>query len=284
MGKNVHQLVTERIVAKIERAIANNEPLPWQRPFVFDSDRPRNYVTQQRYHGVNCLLLEHGEFLTWNQICDLQKSNPSIHLRKGSSSLPVIYYNVMDRVDDTTGEVKKSAYLRYYNVFSVADVEGIVPHTPQEFHNKIDSTAEELVIDYLNREHICLHSQYGKTAAYSPSSDTITMPLVSQFKSPEAYISTLFHEAAHSTGHEKRLNRNIKNRFGDEAYSKEELVAELSACILSGYLGIESDFSEKNSIAYMRSWLKALKDNVTWIVSASSQAEKAAEYIIGHAI
>lgn len=97
-------------------------------------------------------------------------------------------------------------------------------------------------------------------------------------------MSTLLHEAAHSTGHEKRLNRNIRNRFGDEAYSKEELVAELAACILSGYLGFESDFSEKNSIAYMRSWLKALKDNVTWIVSASSQAEKAAEYIIGHTI
>ena len=284
MGKNVHQLVTERIVAKIEKAIANNEPLPWQRPFVFDADCPRNYVTQQRYHGVNCLLLERGEFLTWNQICDLQKNNPSVHLRKGSSSFPIIYYNVTDKVDETTGEVKKSAYLRYYNVFSVSDVEGIDAHAPSEFNNQIDKTAEDLVMDYLNREHITLHSHYGGQASYSPSSDAITMPLVSQFKSPESYMSTLLHEAAHSTGHEKRLNRNIKNHFGDELYSKEELVAELSACLLMGYLGLETDFSEKNSLAYMRSWLKALKDNVSWIVTAASQAEKATEYIIGHAI
>lgn len=284
MGKNVYQLVTDRIIAKIERAIANNEPLPWQRPFVFDSDRPRNYVTQQRYHGVNCLLLEHGEFLTWNQICDLQKNNPGVHLRKGSSSFPVIYYNVMDKVDEVTGDVQKSAYLRYYNVFSVADVEGIEAHAPSKFDNEIDQTAEELVMDYLNREQITFNSQYGNQASYSPSTDTITMPLVSQFKSPESYISTLLHEVAHSTGHKKRLNRSVKNRFGDEAYSKEELVAELSACLLMGHLGIKTDFSEKNSVAYMRSWLKALKDNVTWIVSASSQAEKAAEYVLGHAI
>src|SRR5713226_366373 len=39
------------------------------------------------------------------------------------------------------------------------------------------------------------------------------------------YYSTLFHELVHSTGHESRLNRSFGAHFGDELYSKEELVA-----------------------------------------------------------
>src|SRR5712692_1063967 len=39
------------------------------------------------------------------------------------------------------------------------------------------------------------------------------------------YYSTLFHELVHSTGHESRLNSSFGAHFGDELYSKEELVA-----------------------------------------------------------
>jgi len=281
MGKNVYQIVTDRIISKIEKAISTGEPMPWQRPFVYSNNSPRNFLTQKHYQGVNRLLLERGEFLTWNQICDLQKQNSKIHLRKGSTSTPIIYYNFVEKENADTGKTERVPYLRYYNVFSVEDVEGVEAHTPVHFEHGSCEDAERLFQSYIDREQIRLNVQYSNKACYSPLGDTITLPLRTQFRNSEAFYATAFHEAAHSTGSTKRLNRNILNHFGSGDYSKEELVAEMTSGLLMSYLHIETDFSETNNLAYMRNWLKALKDNTTWLVSAAAQAQKAADFIIG---
>ena len=62
-------------------------------------------------------------------------------------------------------------------------------------------------------------------------------------------------------------------------YSKEELVAEIGACGLLTLLGIETPSSFTNSAAYIQSWLKVLRNDKKLIVSASSKAEKAINYI-----
>jgi antirestriction protein ArdC len=94
------------------------------------------------------------------------------------------------------------------------------------------------------------------------------------------YYSTFFHEIIHSTGHEKRLNRSLKNGFGSESYAKEELIAELGSVFLNNHYGIETSNTFDNSTAYIQSWLKALKDDKKLIVTASTQAEKAANYVL----
>lgn len=66
-------------------------------------------------------------------------------------------------------------------------------------------------------------------------------------------------------------------KFGSEVYSQEELVAEMGAAILSNYVGITTD--DGNTIAYCRSWLSKLKDNVQMLVKASSEAENAVKYM-----
>ncbi|MBN8913470.1 MAG: hypothetical protein J0H65_15715 [Rhizobiales bacterium] len=45
------------------------------------------------------------------------------------------------------------------------------------------------------------------------------------YKRTEDWYSVLTHELGHWSGAEKRLNRDLRNRFGDEAYAMEELVA-----------------------------------------------------------
>jgi len=45
-------------------------------------------------------------------------------------------------------------------------------------------------------------------------------------------------------------------------------------------LGIETRKSFRNSSAYIQSWLRVLKNDVKFIVSASSKAEKAVNYIL----
>lgn len=124
----------------------------------------------------------------------------------------------------------------------------------------------------------------GDRAYYSCSTDNVTMPLQALFHSMEEYYSTLFHELAHSTGHDTRLNRKeLKEHdgFGGENYSKEELTAELTAAFLCAISGIEQK-TLTNSIAYIQGWLKALNNDKTLILKAASQAQAAADFILNH--
>ena len=108
-----------------------------------------------------------------------------------------------------------------------------------------------------------------------------------QFPDAAEYYSTLFHEATHSTGHPKRLDRLPKNaiaaHFGSEEYSKEELTAEIGAASIMNVLGLETAHSFKNSAAYIQSWLRALKNDKRLIVSAAARAEKAVKLILNTA-
>lgn len=71
------------------------------------------------------------------------------------------------------------------------------------------------------------------------------------------------------------LRRKTSKRAGLSGY-----IAELGSAFLCAEAG--SDNSElDNSAAYIQSWLKVLKNDKRLIVSASSQAAKAARYILG---
>ena len=80
---------------------------------------------------------------------------------------------------------------------------------------------------------------------------------------------------------EERKNKLVA--YGSEEYSKEELVAELGSASLMNIVGIENNHSFKNSTAYIQSWVRVLQNDVKFIVSASSKAEKAVKYILNEA-
>ena len=86
------------------------------------------------------------------------------------------------------------------------------------------------------------------------------------------------HELTHWTGHKSRLDRDKKGKFGDPLYAFEELVAELGAAFLCSSLGVSKEVREDHT-KYIKSWLKALKDDKRAIFKASSQASKAVEYL-----
>ncbi len=45
----------------------------------------------------------------------------------------------------------------------------------------------------------------------------------------------------HWTAHESRLNRDLKNRFGPDDYTMEELIAELRAAFLCSELRVTNE-------------------------------------------
>ena len=104
-----------------------------------------------------------------------------------------------------------------------------------------------------------------------------------------------YGEIAASYGLEKKQIRKLMERqrrkerkivagyFGSEAYSKEELIAEIGASALVNVAGLETAKSFRNSTAYIQNWLSVLRNDKRFIVSASGKAEKAVSLILGSA-
>ena len=174
-------------------------------------------------------------------------------------------------------------------MFHISQVDGVEP-LPEEELNDIEpiEKAENVLRDYWTRENISVEHKAGDRAYYSPTLDLIHLPLFEQFTDANEYYSTAFHESIHSTMKENRCNRAEDRKgklvaFGSEEYSKEELVAEIGSANLMNIMGIETGKSFRNSNAYIKNWLSVLRNDVKIIVSASSKAEKAVNYILGEA-
>lgn len=81
-------------------------------------------------------------------------------------------------------------------------------------------------------------------------------------------------EATHWTGHKSRLDRSLANRFGDEAYAMEELVAELGSAFLGSIIDIEPQVQEGHA-GFIDNWLKVLKSDKRAIFTAAAQRRRA---------
>lgn len=269
--KSVKEIVTDKILARMEKG-----EIPWTKPWF---SYAQNYVTRKNYSFLNQLLLDKsGYFLSFKQI-----TAKGGKVKKGSKAHMVTFYKMLKikEQDATTGEetMKTIPMLRYYNVFHQDDIEGI------EF-SKINSRGElkkpqEIVTAYLNRENIPLKSfsVFG-TAGYVPSEDSIEMPDITMFVSSEHYYASLFHEMIHSTLKKERCDREHGKKFGDDKYSKEELVAEIGSAILCSMVGIDSEKLINNTTAYLQNWLGHLKGDKSMLISAAGKAEKAVNYIL----
>ncbi|MEG2005226.1 MAG: zincin-like metallopeptidase domain-containing protein, partial [Bilophila sp.] len=122
------------------------------------------------------------------------------------------------------------------------------------------------------------HRAQGR-AFYRPSSDTITLPEKAQFAEASTYYATALHELGHWTGHESRLNRDMRGTFGSESYAREELRAEIASMMVGDVLGI--GHNSDNHAAYVKSWIKALEDDPREIHRAAADAEKILDYVMG---
>lgn len=122
------------------------------------------------------------------------------------------------------------------------------------------------------------------SAYYHLMDDYINLPSCEKFKdmndgtASDNYYSVAFHELTHWTGAKHRLNRINLSKFGSPDYAFEELVAELGSAMCCATTGIEVCVREDHS-KYIKNWLKALKDDKKFIFAASSQAQRAVDYL-----
>lgn len=272
---DVYATVTDRIIRQMEEGI-----IPWEKPWGGMNGGAISGSTGKPYSLLNQMLLNKpGAYYTFNQI---QKKGGSV--RKGEKSQLVVFWKQIPvkEQDNQTGEVKTTIVpmLRYYNVFHIDQCEGIASHVIQPEPIQTNPKAEAIISDYIQRAGVELIHRISDEAYYSPSHDRVVLPMPEQFKSMEERFSTTFHELAHSTGHQSRLNRlRATAHFGSESYSKEELVAEITAAALMNHVGLETKGTFRNSTAYIQNWLTALRNDKRMIVTASGAAAKAFDYI-----
>jgi antirestriction protein ArdC len=284
LAKSVYEIVTERILEKLEAGT-----VPWRKPWSAGG-APRNLVSGKEYRGVNVWLLGSQDFSSPFWVTFKQAKQLGGSVRKGERGTPCILWKWLarDTENPVTGdtETKQIPLIRYYNVFNVEQCDGIsharleVEQDEPEPFNPIES-AERIVASYPKPPSI---SEDGRGAAYyRPMTDSIHMPEQETFDSEDHYYGTLFHEMAHSTGHESRLARpGVSNpiRFGGHDYTQEELVAEMGAAFLAAEAGIDAEGLMDNSAAYVASWLKALRNDKKLVIFAGAQAQKAVDHIL----
>lgn len=150
--------------------------------------------------------------------------------------------------------------------------------------NERDEAAEALVAEYLANGPSLGHG--GDSAHYVPAQDHIQMPNLADFDSTAHYLSTLYHEITHSTGHDSRLKREgiakgTFGGFGSKVYSEEELVAEIGASLLCSIAGIDQAAVYDNSVAYLQHWISKLESDHRLIFRAATAAQKAVDHVLG---
>lgn len=284
MSPSVYEIITARIIRSMSAG-----KIPWQRTWRVKD--PANAISGKCYRGINAMLLwepaadyDSRWFVTARQAEQLGGCVNKYELSNGH--IVTFWKNQAPSLFDADDSVAPAgrSILRYYTVYNVRQCEGISLPDRCVDYPSVDVAPLPVPLnvfsDYVVRENIRLKK--GKPC-YSPSKDFIMMPPLADFVSAEAFYSTAFHEAIHSTGHLNRLARfkpGVPLRFGNEVYSKEELVAEIGAAFLCARTGVERPATFENSIAYLQSWTAALNNDPRMVVFASSSAQKAADYIL----
>lgn len=293
---DLYQRVTDNIVRDLEQDVR-----PWTKPWITSWATSGASTTMRplrhdgtSYKGVNVLIL-------WSEACDRGYASPTwmtyhqaqalgAQVRKGEQGTPIVFAKPIERRDDNVSSDQEGTrtipLLRAYTVFNTEQIDGLperyIPATPPDLDissGRIDRadafvTATEAAI---------VHK--GERACYIPSVDRIEMPRYSLFRdtetstAAEGYYATLLHELVHWTSPKQRCDRELGKRFGDEAYAREELIAEIGAALLCADLGIALE-PRPDHAAYIHAWLKVIRSDKRAIFSAAALAQKAADWLI----
>lgn len=296
-NQETYEEITERIVEGLKKVDAGDWEAPWDRTVGL----PSNRKTGNTYSGVNVPLLwiaqmeggyETSEWLTYRQAKKLDG-----HVRKGEKGTKIALFNTWnkdtvvdengntvdtepdevseDELDENNWRIKteRLPVWKTYTVFNVEQCEDIESDQPENHDEPRRGEFEAFV------ERTEADINHGAPrASYDYGADEIQLPKFKAFESAAGYYSTLAHELTHWTGHESRLDRDFGNRFGDDEYAFEELVAELGSAFLTAKFNV-GDGELKKPAQYVKHWIEMLEEDEYAIFLASSQAKEAVGFL-----
>jgi antirestriction protein ArdC len=219
-------------------------------------------------------------FLTFKQALELGGN-----VRKGERGTRICFVKqlqVRDQGEDDSPATRVVPMMREYTVFNVDQCESLPASvtTGKPMRVRNPDTRDELADAFLLSTGADIREGHGE-ARFIPSRDFISMPAFAGFKSADHFYNVAFHELTHWSGHQYRLDRDLKNRFGSRNYAAEELIAELGAAFLCAEFGFDGDV---RSAGYIANWIELLKADKRAFFTACSHASKAADYLRGLAL
>jgi antirestriction protein ArdC len=283
---NLYDEITDKIIAELEAGRA-----PWVQPWGTAAAKaalamPKNASTNRQYSGVNVLILwgaviEHG-FTGQNWLTFRQALSLGGHVRKGERGTTVVYADrfIPDdekkRAAESGEDAQAIPFLKRFTVFNTdqcdelpGEIAAVAPPPPL---GMIEPQVEALIkatgIDFRIG---------GNRAFYVPAGDYVQVPPPAAYFEPINWHRTALHELGHASGHQSRLNRDLSGAHGSKKYAFEELIAELCAAFSCASLGIAPTVRHAD---YIGSWLEVLREDNRAIVRATSQASKAADFIL----
>lgn len=285
--------INSQIVESLEGGVR-----PWRRPWRADENSgfPVNVVSKKPYRGVNPILLflasnrhgfasKHwGTFNQWKQLGGRVMRRPA-GVPEGHWGTTIVFWSKVDRKrrEDDDGVRDDGFFLmKAYTVFNVDQVEGEhLDHLRAGAGDTDDADVRDGDFRHVEDAVAAIGVEVlhgGDRAYYSPSNDNIRLPHRSRFETAADYALTLLHEGIHATEHPTRLDWSRK--LPENSYGMGELVAELGACYLAGELGVPVTETLDQHAAYLAHWLTAMKADSRFIFRASSQASRAADFIL----
>jgi len=281
-GQSPAARITQEIIARLEAGTK-----PWIKPWRGVAVSRPLRACGTSYRGMNVFWLwmvadmcgyASPFWMTYNQAQKL-----GAQVRKGEKSTIAVFYKSYTRelegaeTGETSEEVRR--VLKAYPVFNADQVDGL----PERFHpatlELVEPEGREQELDAFFAAIPAELRHQGDEAYYEPLADRITMPPAHLFSGFDHYYATLAHELSHWTGHTSRLDRDLRNRFGSEAYAAEELIAELSSAMLGAELGLPVAHLD-NHASYIDHWLKLLRDDDRAILTAAAKAEEASSLLL----
>lgn len=281
-SQEICEQITDTIIAALEQGV-----MPWVQSWQGQSVMPRRHCGT-RYRGINTLILwaqaqtqgfRSPFWMTFKQALEYGGC-----VRKGECGTGIVYANRVTHVEagENGEDVERSfSFLKGYTVFNADQIDGLPvrfaasvakPQQAQAWDDYADALAWFEAIPAEVRHG-------GSQPVYIPSADRIELPARDSFRSPLAYLATRAHETVHWTKSESRLNRSFgQERWGDEGYALEELVAELGAAFTMAELGHKPEIREDHA-PYIDHWLKVLKRDSRALLTVAAKASDALEYL-----
>jgi antirestriction protein ArdC len=284
---SLYDEVTAKIIAQLEAGC-----FPWVQPWSAASavpGLPRNAVTGRFYSGVNVLIL-------WGAV--IERAFPSQDwltfkqalaaggcVRKGEKGETICYADRFtpdaekQRAESGGDEARSIPFLKRFTVFNAAQCDGLPSSILASFAADAAPLPERQLVADAESLITASGADFrigGGRAFYNAAEDYVQVPPQPAFAEQINYYRTALHELGHWTGHSSRLARTFGSRFGNSAYAREELCAELASAFLCAALGIVPTVRHAD---YLGSWLGVLREDSRAIFKAASQASKAADYL-----
>lgn len=278
---DLYKQVTDHVVAQLEKG----DLQPWRCPWRQTGNGLPLRHSGIPYRGCNVLWLfmvsqmrgfSSPYFLTFNQCRDYGGN-----VKRGERSTPILFCQPFQK-DETAEDGKKGKgtgwMARAYHVFNVEQCDRLgdrfaePPTATLSPEEKVSHA--ETYFDNLG----ATIDRTGNAAYYMKLSDKVVIPPFETFHTADGFYSTLAHECHHWAGSVHRLGRFAATDSTREEYAREELVAELGACMTMAQLGFEHT-SNSDHAAYLECWLKALRADPKYLFQVASKAQASCDHL-----